>query len=118
MGGGGCEIRTHGGLSTLDGFQDRCIKPLCQTSASSSAQIYMDFLRPSRDFAQKPQKKDYLLHFNHNLISFSGGGNNNILIVIELPYRKSSLHIAETECRLFLQFFFKMLLTIAFYAPS
>ena len=67
---------------------------------------------------KKPQKKDYLLHFNHNLISFSGGGNNNILIVIELPYRKSSLHIAETECRLYLQFFFKMLLTIAFYAPS
>ncbi len=30
--GGGGEIRTHGGLSTLDGFQDRCIKPLCHTS--------------------------------------------------------------------------------------
>ena len=30
--GGSGEIRTHGGLSTLDGFQDRCIKPLCHTS--------------------------------------------------------------------------------------
>lgn len=30
--GGGGEIRTHGGLSTHDGFQDRCIKPLCHTS--------------------------------------------------------------------------------------
>jgi hypothetical protein len=30
--GGSGEIRTHGGLSTLDGFQDRCIKPLCHAS--------------------------------------------------------------------------------------
>jgi len=72
----------------------------------------MDFLRPSRDFAQKPQKKDYLLHFNHNLVSFSGVKNNNALIAMKLPYRKSSLHIAETECRLLLQIFFKIHLTI------
>ena len=32
--GGSGEIRTHGGLSTLDGFQDRCIKPLCHASVS------------------------------------------------------------------------------------
>ena len=32
MNGGSGEIRTHGGLSTLDGFQDRCIKPLCHAS--------------------------------------------------------------------------------------
>ena len=30
--GGNGEIRTHGGLSTLDGFQDRSIKPLCHIS--------------------------------------------------------------------------------------
>ena len=30
--GGSCEIRTHGGLQTLAGFQDRCIQPLCQAS--------------------------------------------------------------------------------------
>ena len=33
--GGSGEIRTHGGLSTLDGFQDRCIKPLCHASVLS-----------------------------------------------------------------------------------
>ena len=32
--GGSGEIRTHGGLQTLDGFQDRCIKPLCHASVS------------------------------------------------------------------------------------
>ncbi len=31
--GGSCEIRTHGGLLTLAGFQDRCIQPLCQASS-------------------------------------------------------------------------------------
>ena len=30
--GGSGEIRTHGGLLTHDGFQDRCIKPLCHAS--------------------------------------------------------------------------------------
>ena len=29
---GGCEIRTHGTLVTFSGFQDQCIKPLCQIS--------------------------------------------------------------------------------------
>ena len=35
MNGGSCEIRTHGGLQTHAGFQDRCIQPLCQTSKGS-----------------------------------------------------------------------------------
>ncbi len=30
--GGSGEIRTHGGLLTHVGFQDRCIKPLCHAS--------------------------------------------------------------------------------------
>lgn len=30
--GGNGEIRTHGGLLALDGFQDRSIKPLCHIS--------------------------------------------------------------------------------------
>ena len=66
---------------------------------------------------KKPQKKDYLLHFNHNLISFLGVGNNNTLIVIKLPYRKSSLHIAETECRLLLQIFFQNTLDNLIFCP-
>ena len=32
MGGGEREIRTPEGLITLDGFQDRCIQPLCHLS--------------------------------------------------------------------------------------
>lgn len=34
MTGGGSEIRTHGGLLTLAGFQDRCLKPLDHSSAT------------------------------------------------------------------------------------
>ena len=30
--GGGCTIRTHGRLEATDGFQNRCNKPLCQSS--------------------------------------------------------------------------------------
>ena len=32
--GGSGEIRTHGRLQTVAGFQDRCIQPLCHTSFS------------------------------------------------------------------------------------
>ena len=32
--GGRGEIRTHGGLWTLDGFQDRCLKPLSHSSGA------------------------------------------------------------------------------------
>ena len=30
--GGGCTIRTHGRLEATGGFQDRCNRPLCQSS--------------------------------------------------------------------------------------
>ena len=33
--GGEGGIRTHGGLQTLDGFQDRYIRPLCHLSKQS-----------------------------------------------------------------------------------
>ena len=66
---------------------------------------------------KKPQKKDYLLHFNHNLISFSGIENNNTLIAMKLQHRKSSLHIAEIECRLLLQNFFQNALDNLIFCP-
>ena len=33
--GGGCTIRTHGRLEATGGFQDRCNRPLCQSSGWS-----------------------------------------------------------------------------------
>ena len=37
--GGKCEIRTHGSFRSA-GFQDQCIRPLCQLSLLSSLQFY------------------------------------------------------------------------------
>lgn len=53
MNGGSGEIRTHGGLSTLDGFQDRCIKPLCHASVfeENEYQTKIEFL-PSYFFLE------------------------------------------------------------------
>ena len=42
--GGGCTIRTHGQLEATGGFQDRCNKPLCQSSS----------LVRRRDLKQRP----------------------------------------------------------------
>jgi len=62
---------------------------------------------------KKPQKKDYLLHFNHNLVSFSGVKNNNTLIAMKLPYRKKQpAHCRNRVKAAFAKFFFKIHLTI------
>ena len=56
--GGSGEIRTHGGLSTLDGFQDRCIKPLCHASLEVLAETVG--FEPTEDL--HPQRISSPLH--------------------------------------------------------